>query len=119
MTRKISSFSHGKLLCVFFFSLQSVSSSGERPFVSMWTIHVRTLSSGCVHPLTSATGIIHSLSILGLHIHGDRILVLGDSSGRCGLVWDWKTGEQIAKIASVPHCFSVRLLGRRLILSSL
>jgi len=42
------------------------------------------------------------------------MLVLGNSSGLCGLVWDWKTGEQIAKIASVPHRSSIYLLERRL-----
>jgi len=75
-------------------------------FSSLWTIHIRTLSSGCVHPLASTSGTIHSASIFGgfnLHIYGDRILVLGNSSGLSGLVWDWKTGAQVAKIASVSH----------------
>ncbi|KAI9507854.1 hypothetical protein F5148DRAFT_1284735 [Russula earlei] len=74
-------------------------------FSCLSAIHIRTLSTGCVHPSTSTAGSIRSPSILGgfnLHIHGDLLLMLGNSSGLSGLVWDWKTGEHIARIASPP-----------------
>lgn len=74
-----------------------------RPPGSSSTVHIRTLSTGGVHPLTSTAGSIHSKSIAGgfnLHIHEDLLLILGNSPGINGLVWSWKTGELVAKIVS-------------------
>jgi hypothetical protein len=38
---------------------------------------------------------------MNLHIHGDLFLILGNTPIN-GLVWNWKTGELVAKIASAP-----------------
>jgi hypothetical protein len=79
-------------------------------FSSLPNIHVRTLSSGCVHPLSGTHGLIDSginyveHESFSLRIHDDRLAFMS-SVGRQILVWDWKTGKQIAKIAS-------RFLGR-------
>lgn len=80
----------------------SLGRRGDTPF-SPSTVHIRTLSTGGVHPLTSTAGSIHSKSItsrFSLHIHDDLILVLGNNPGINGLVWSWKTGELVAKIVS-------------------
>jgi hypothetical protein len=70
---------------------------------SLSTIYIRTLSTGDVHPLTGTTDSIQSPSITGgvnLHINGDHLLILGNTPGVNGLVWNWKTGELVTKIAS-------------------
>jgi hypothetical protein len=35
-----------------------------------------------------------------MHIYGDHMLITGDYPVIIGLVWNWKTGELVAKIAS-------------------
>jgi hypothetical protein len=69
---------------------------------SLDTIYIRTLSTGDVHPLTSTSGSIQPPPIVGVkvHIYGDHLLILGDYPAFNGLVWNWKTGELVAKIAS-------------------
>ena len=68
-------------------------------FFSSLYIHIRTLSTGGVHPLTSTSGIIHSHSeAFYLHIHGDLLSFVGSSHI---LVWNWKTGDHLAEIASL------------------
>ncbi|KAH9009330.1 hypothetical protein EDB85DRAFT_2293530 [Lactarius pseudohatsudake] len=73
-------------------------------FSSSHYIHIRTLSTGGVHPLTSTSGTIRSHSdyeAFDLHHHGDLSFV-GTSHI---LVWNWKTGDRLAEIASVtPSC---------------
>ena len=74
-----------------------------RPPGSWSTVHIRTLSTGGVHPLTSTAGSIHSELIAGafnLHIHEDLLLILGNITGIYGFVWNWKTGELVTKIVS-------------------
>jgi hypothetical protein len=72
-------------------------------FSRLPNIHVRTLSSGCVHPLSGTHGLIDSginyveHESFSLRIHDDRLAFMS-SVGRQILVWDWKTGKQIAKI---------------------
>ena len=102
MIPKISSFFRGELPALFF--PQSIHwVAGARSFCSLSTVHIRTLSTGGVHPLTSTAGSIHSKSITGgfnLHIYEDLLLILGNNSGINGLVWNWKTGELVAKFVS-------------------
>ena len=92
-----------------------VYSLGRRgSFFSFGTVHIRTLSTGGVHPLTSTTGSIHSKSIAGgftLHIYEDFLLILGNNPGNNGLVWNWKTGEFVAKVVSTRSgiCWKVKL----------
>jgi hypothetical protein len=72
---------------------------------SLSHIHVRTLS-GCIHPLSSTLGLIDSgtksVEYFSLCIHDDRLAFISSVHGhRHVLVWDWKTGKQVAKIASL------------------
>ena len=77
-------------------------------FSSLPHIHVRTLSSGCIHPLSSTFGLIDSgtnsteYEKFSLCIHDDRLAFMASVPGRQShvLVWDWKTGNQVANIAS-------------------
>ena len=68
-------------------------------------IHVRTLSSGSIHPESSTHGLIDSgtnyveFENFSMRIHDDRLAFMS-SVGRQILVWDWKTGKQIANIVS-------------------
>jgi hypothetical protein len=74
-------------------------------FSSSQYIHIRTLSTGGVHPLTSTSGTIPSRSsseAFYLHIHVDLLSFVGNSYI---LVWNWKTGDHLAEIASLsPPC---------------
>lgn len=74
-------------------------------FASLPNIHIRTLSSGSIHPESSTRGLIDSSTNyaeyenFSLRIHDDRLAFMS-SVGHQILVWDWKTGEQVAKIVS-------------------
>lgn len=35
-----------------------------------------------------------------MHIYEDLLFILGNNPGINGLVWNWKTGELVAKIVS-------------------
>ncbi|KAI9462779.1 hypothetical protein BJY52DRAFT_110557 [Lactarius psammicola] len=73
-------------------------------FSSLPNIHVRTLSSGFVHPLSSNLGIIDSGTNFAIYesfsllIHDDRLAFMTSTADRHITVWNWKTGKQIAKI---------------------
>ena len=75
-------------------------------FSSLPNIHIRTLSSGCIHPRSSTLGLIDSgtnfaeYENFALRIHDDRLALMASAS-RHIQVWNWKTGQQIAKIASL------------------
>ncbi|KAH9059513.1 hypothetical protein EDB87DRAFT_1621325 [Lactarius vividus] len=76
-------------------------------FSSSQCIHIRTLSTGGVHPLTSTSGTIRPHSdyeAFDLHLHGDLLSFVGTSHI---LVWNWKTGDRLAEIpltTSAPCC---------------
>ncbi|KAI9444159.1 hypothetical protein H4582DRAFT_1066702 [Lactarius indigo] len=79
-------------------------------FSSLPNIHIRTLSSGRIHPLSSTLGLINAgtnyvdYEDFSLRVHDDR-LAFTTSTGRNILVWNWETGKQIAKIP-FEHRFS-------------
>ena len=74
-------------------------------FLSLTYIHIRTLSTGGVHPLTSTSGTISSRSnseSFYLHIHGHFLSFVGNEHI---VVWNWKTGDRLIEIASLsPTC---------------
>lgn len=76
-------------------------------FSSLTYIHIRTLSTGGVHPLTSTSGTILSGSTseaFYLHIHRDLLCSLGSAHIR---VWNWKTGDlrvEIPLTTNAPCC---------------
>ena len=81
----------------------------EHAFVSLSTIHIRTLSTGVVHPpLTKHTGPIHSRVVSGsrhMRICGNRFLVLGCSPH------PWSCLEQEdARIRRPNHQFPLKHL---------
>lgn len=85
-------------------NIRSVQSVGT-VFLSLTSIHIRTLSTGGVHPLTRTSGAIPFPPNSGgfyLHIHGDLLCSLESAHI---LVWNWKTGELRVEIASPsPLC---------------
>jgi hypothetical protein len=67
-------------------------------------VHVRTLSTGEVHPqaLTNAVGPIYSFASEGVlcTIYDDLLMLVVTNPERHILVFNWKTGGQVAKIVS-------------------
>ncbi|KAF8268329.1 hypothetical protein EI94DRAFT_1727952 [Lactarius quietus] len=90
-------------------------------FSRLPNIHVRTLSSGSIHPLSTTRGIIDSgvgyveYESFSLRIHDDRLAFM-TSVGRQILVWDWMTGNQIAKIPCDQRFSTCAFLDRSSIL---
>ncbi|KAF8268331.1 hypothetical protein EI94DRAFT_1727955 [Lactarius quietus] len=84
-------------------------------------IHVRTLSSGFTHPLSSTLGLIDSgidsaeYENFALCIHDDRLAFMTEVGYRI-LVWDWKTGKQIAKIPCYQRFYGFSFLDKSSIL---
>ncbi|KAF8268330.1 hypothetical protein EI94DRAFT_1829564 [Lactarius quietus] len=86
-------------------------------------IHIRTLSSGCVHPLSSTLGLIDAgintaeyVTLTSrLCIHDDRFAFM-PSVGYQIMVWDWKTGKQIVKIPCFRRSHGFSFLDRNSIL---
>ncbi|KAI0250492.1 hypothetical protein BJV78DRAFT_1155130 [Lactifluus subvellereus] len=76
-------------------------------FFSPPYIYIRTLSTGMVHPLTNTLGYIDSgMPYFNQHfcsyIHNDLIALVWIRRDPHMVVFNWKTGEQILKIASLP-----------------
>ncbi|KAI0250500.1 hypothetical protein BJV78DRAFT_563719 [Lactifluus subvellereus] len=75
-------------------------------FLSPLYVHIRTLSTGAVHPLTNTLGYIDSgmpyfsQSIFYSHIYNDLVSFVWSQLGSYYMVvvFNWKTGEQILKI---------------------
>ncbi|KAI0253024.1 hypothetical protein BJV78DRAFT_1198565 [Lactifluus subvellereus] len=68
-------------------------------------IHVRTLSTGGIHPLTNTPGFIYLRppSDSPLYIYDDLLATsIYESPSEVFLVLNWKTGEQIVKIVRFP-----------------
>ncbi|KAH9026282.1 hypothetical protein EDB83DRAFT_1929011 [Lactarius deliciosus] len=90
-------------------------------FSCLPNIHIRTLSSGRVHPSSSSLGLIDAgtnfvdYADFSLRVHDDRI-AFTTSTGRNVLVWNWKTGKQIAKIPFERRYSSCTFLDRNSIL---
>jgi hypothetical protein len=63
-------------------------------------VHVRTLSTGEIHPLTNADGPIYSFAreFVHLQIYDDLLMLVTNSLEHHVLVFNWKTGGQVAKI---------------------
>lgn len=90
---------------IFFLLTQALTVTGCL-LSSLPNLHIRTLSSGCVHPQSNTHGLIDSgtnsaeYENFSLCIHDDRLAFMTSVSPHI-LVWNWKTGKQIAKIAGL------------------
>ncbi|KAI0299471.1 hypothetical protein BC826DRAFT_1183925 [Russula brevipes] len=75
-------------------------------FLSLPDVHVRSLSTGEIHPLTNAVGPIFSFGSevpagsFNLQIHEDLLMLVIDFLEHYILVFNWRTGGHVAKIPS-------------------
>ncbi|KAI0299468.1 hypothetical protein BC826DRAFT_1102609 [Russula brevipes] len=73
-------------------------------FFSTPDVHVRTLSTGEIHPLTNAIGPIYSfgsgVGFVGLQTYDDLLMLMTNFPERHILVINWRTGGHVAKIPS-------------------
>ncbi|KAI0299467.1 hypothetical protein BC826DRAFT_33585 [Russula brevipes] len=77
-------------------------------FLSIPDVHVRTLSTGEIHPLTNAVGPIYSFANRAvapgyLQIYDDLLMSVIDLVEHYILVINWRTGGHVAKIPSFAY----------------
>ncbi|KAI0299472.1 hypothetical protein BC826DRAFT_966929 [Russula brevipes] len=77
-------------------------------FLSIPDVHIRTLSTGEIHPLTHFVGPIYSFAseFVGsvcLQIHDDLLMLVIDLVEHYILVFNWRTGGYVARIPSYEY----------------
>ncbi|KAI0299477.1 hypothetical protein BC826DRAFT_966933 [Russula brevipes] len=75
---------------------------------SLPDVHVRTLSTGGIHPLSNAVGPIYSFAgevvvPVCLQIYDDLLMLAVNSREDHTLVFNWRTGGHVARIPSFPY----------------